>query len=394
MSVPQGFEKYFPADVVLLLLRTIYGCKQSAKAFFLVLLEAFRKMGFHRSKADPCLQFAWTTEGLVLWISWVDDMLVCGSEKGVKIAKQQFKAQFEVDDVGELKEFVGCKIDYDRVGRMMKLTQPVLVQSFTDEFELPNGRPPDLPAPPGEILVGSTNPQNNLPGTQQTYYRSGVGKLLHLVKWSRPDILNSVRELSRFMTGANLAHLKAMLRVLHFIVGTPKRGLVLKPEGVWDGSQNYEFIVTGQADSDYATHTEGRRSVSGYAVFLNGAPIKEKSRMQNCVTLSVTEAELVSGTECAQYMMRTYRVLRSIGLRVKLPMELIIDNKGAVDLANNWSVSGRTRHMHVRNFFLRELKEEGLIHVKWDEGSNMSADLFTKNVTGPLFDKHSRRYVG
>jgi hypothetical protein len=43
-------------------------------------------------------------------------------------------------------------------------------------------------------------------------------------------------------------------------------------------------------------------------------------------------------------------------------MILEIDNKGAVDLTNNWSVGGRTRHVEVQ-YYLRELKEEGIIHT-------------------------------
>jgi hypothetical protein len=195
------------------------------------------------------------------------------------------------------------------------------------------------------------------------------------------------------MTGATIKHLKAMLRVLHYVVATRDRGLILQPDAKWDGNPNFKFRISGEADGNYAGHIEGRRSVSGYAVFLNGAPIKEKSRMQNCVTLSVTESELVSGTECAQHMMRAYRVITSVGLQVELPMILNIDNRGAVDLSNNWSVGGRTRHMDVRYYFLRELKEEGLIHVMWKDGSKMSADIFTKNATGPIFNKHASRYV-
>jgi hypothetical protein len=41
-----------------------------------------------------------------------------------------------------------------------------------------------------------------------------------------------------------------------------------------------------------------------------------------------------------------------------------MDNKGAVDLSKNWSVSGRTRHNFIRQSFLRELNEEGIITVK------------------------------
>jgi hypothetical protein len=46
---------------------------------------------------------------------------------------------------------------------------------------------------------------------QQTKYRSGVGMLLYLVKHSRPDISNAVRELTKVLDGATLAHWKAML---------------------------------------------------------------------------------------------------------------------------------------------------------------------------------------
>ena len=52
------------------------------------------------------------------------------------------------------------------------------------------------------------------------------------------------------------------------------------------------------------------------------------------------------------------------GLKVKFPMMLEVDNKGAVDLVNSWSHGVRTKHMQVRNYWLRELKEKGLIKVK------------------------------
>jgi hypothetical protein len=44
------------------------------------------------------------------------------------------------------------------------------------------------------------------------------------------------------------------------------------------------------------------------------------------------------------------QVLESIGLCVQKPMILWMDNKGAVDLANNWSSAGRTRHVLTKNY--------------------------------------------
>ena len=36
-------------------------------------------------------------------------------------------------------KYVGCKIDRDKVARNVKLTQPIFIQSFEGEFELPEG---------------------------------------------------------------------------------------------------------------------------------------------------------------------------------------------------------------------------------------------------------------
>ena len=75
-------------------------------------------------------------------------------------------------------------------------------------------------------------------------------------------------------------------------------------------------------------------------------------------------------------------------------MVLEVDNKGANDLINNWSVGGRTRHIEVKQYFLRELKEAGIIVTKWRSGDDMTSDLFTKNLAGPLFEKHGQVFFG
>ena len=112
------------------------------------------------------------------------------------------------------------------------------------------------------------------------------------------------------------------------------------------------------------------------------------------VALSVTEAELFAATQCAQDMLFEMRILNSMGLKVKLPMTLEVDNKGAKDLINNWSIGGRTRHIEVKQYFLRELKEAGIIEIKWTSGDDMTSDLFTKNLSGPTFEKHASKFVG
>jgi Reverse transcriptase (RNA-dependent DNA polymerase) len=54
LKVPECFEKFCPGNVALELKKTLYGTKQAAKAFWLIVLNAMAAMGFFRSKVDPC----------------------------------------------------------------------------------------------------------------------------------------------------------------------------------------------------------------------------------------------------------------------------------------------------------------------------------------------------
>ena len=81
-------------------------------------------------------------------------------------------------------------------------------------------------------------------------------------------------------------------------------------------------------------------------------------------------------------------------LKVKKPMKLTLDNKGAVDLAQNWSSGGRTRHADVKEHFLRELKEAGLIETHWGPGRSNKADMLSKNVTKAQFNEFAHFYCG
>ena len=90
MEVPEGFDKFYDRNkYILKLLKTIYGLKQSAMAFWKKLLKCFCSMGYSRCRADPCLYYKWTTEGLIIWISWIDNCLVLGPNKQVKKAKKE-----------------------------------------------------------------------------------------------------------------------------------------------------------------------------------------------------------------------------------------------------------------------------------------------------------------
>ena len=52
----------------------------------------------------------------------------------------------------------------------MKLTQPVLLQSFEDEFKLPDGETPRTPTEPGTILYKPKSEGEQVDKKEQTTY--------------------------------------------------------------------------------------------------------------------------------------------------------------------------------------------------------------------------------
>jgi hypothetical protein len=208
----------------------------------------------------------------------------------------------------------------------MKLTQPVLLQSFADEFGVQMSGE-NLPAKPRQIL-SKGNKKDVLGARAQTKYWSGVGKLRYTATWSRPDILNAVREVSRYLQAPTLVHYDAMIRIMDYCLSTASRGQRIAPVDRWDGSKEFKFTVSGTLDAAYNQCLSTRKSVSSNTTKVNGVPVITTSVMQDTRTLSVTEAELDSAVTNIQDMLFVRQIIKSMGLKVKLPMILRVDNLG------------------------------------------------------------------
>ena len=105
--------------------------------------------------------------------------------------------------------------------------------------------------------------------------------LLFLIKHSRPDLCNAVRELSKCLDGAGQAAYKEMLRVIKYALDTRNRGLKIAPT---IGEIEWSMLV--YTDSDWAGDKDNRRSVGGYMIFVNGVLVRlEVEATTSCITI-------------------------------------------------------------------------------------------------------------
>jgi hypothetical protein len=101
---------------------------------------------------------------------------------------------------------------FERMQDSYFISQPHLIESLNEHFNVPD-KFISTPSPPGEVLLKGEGPIRD---STRTIFRSGVGKLLYLIKHSRTDVASSVRDISKFMSEANEEDLKSMYRVMQF----------------------------------------------------------------------------------------------------------------------------------------------------------------------------------
>jgi hypothetical protein len=74
--------------------------------------------------------------------------------------------------------------------------------------------------------------------------------LLFLSKHSRPDIANTVRELTKVLDGASPAAFKELKRVIKYVLDTENLALTIHPR-VENGNGKWSMVI--YSGSDYAT---------------------------------------------------------------------------------------------------------------------------------------------
>ncbi len=121
----------------------------------------------------------------------------------------------------------------------------MLFQSYRDEFKNGNMKKFNTLAAPGTVLKNPDKGEGILMPAKQTQYCSAVGKGMHIMPYSRPDMYNAVCNLAGHMTLAMQVNYYTMLRMMKYVNDTSDRGLVLNPMQKWDGKKEHEFVISG-----------------------------------------------------------------------------------------------------------------------------------------------------
>jgi hypothetical protein len=188
----------------------------------------------------------------------------------------------------------------------------------------------------------------------------------------------SVCMCARFQADPKEVHLRAVKRIMRYLVYTPKFCL-------WY-PQGSTFDLIGYSDVDWAGCKIDRKSTSGTCQFQGRSLVSWASKKQNLVALSIAEAKyIVTGHYCVQLLWMR-QTLRDYGYKLsKVPH--LCDNESAIRMADNPVEHCRTKHIDIRCHFLRVHQLMGDIEIAYVSTKEQLADIFTKPLDEKTFTK-------
>ncbi len=403
VRMPMGFRKQ---GKVLKLKKTLYGLRQSPRAFWKYMVDKMELCDMPQSKLDPCLFVG----KKVICICYVDDLLFWARDEkdihdlAIKLREQGVDLEQEDDAAG----FLGVRLERDPQTGLMEMTQSGLIDRVIEALGLDVG-----------MVNGKATPAEHAPlvkdvdGIQARKlfsYSSVVGMLLYLAGHSRPDIAYAVNCSARYMFNPMRSHEEALKRIGRYLKATRTRGLILNPVVTSDGSVDV-LQINCYPDADFAGlygHEENQdpasvKSRTGFVITVADCAVLWQSKLQTTTALSTMEAEINALAHSCRELFPVMDMVEELGPAVGIPtgpttMNVSIheDNAGALVLAQTLppQFTPRSKHYALKTVWFREqIVLRGIKLLKIDTLEQLG-DMFTKGLGKVPFEHLRKKLMG
>ena len=372
MKLPPGHPQSSDSTLACRLHKSIYGLKQSPRAWHAQLSAVLEDFGFTRSNADSSLFVKLTPKVKLMVLIYVDDLIIVGNDdKAISHLKTTLQQHFPITNLGALKYFLGIEMASSSKG--LFLNQRKYVLDLLQDAKMMDAKPAPTPLDSKLKLDTTSEPLQSL-----QYYQHLVGRLIYLTI-TRPDITYAVSLVSQFMHAPTSFHLQLVKRIMRYLKGSVGRGIVM--------ANNGHTQITGYSDSDWAGNAIDRKSTTGFCIFVGGNLISWRSKKQHVVARSSAEAEYRAMASAACELIWLKSLLLDMGFSSSLPMTLFCDNQAAMHIAANPVFHERTKHIEVDCHFIRQQVQLQTIKTCYIRSQDQLADVFTKVLTSTHFHR-------
>ena len=371
----KGFGKFTHGR----LLKSMYGLKQAARDWWMLQEKFVLKYDsrIRKSSVEPCLYYFYDdSEGEPLWVMilvQVDDYLMATNSSAYKAAFiEAYNKVFDLVDLGMLEYVIQTKVD--KVDGSFELSQTRQIDQLMVKYNLEGARTFDTPMEPGlQLEKGTGEIDQSIP------YLNLIGSLFWIARVYRPDIMFPTMYSSQFSNSYTHEHFTHAKRIVRYLMHTRDYVFRITPEIPEVYGQ---ITISGYGDSDWASDIHDRKSVCGGVVLLNGAVVDWSSKKQATVACSTPEAEYMGGSELAKDLLWWLHLLNEMAkhtcLTVIAPVEIMLDNQGAIFMSKHTVNTRKSRHIAIRYHFVRDYVSKKVFTFGYVPTGDNFSDALTK----------------
>lgn len=346
--------------------KSLYGLKQASRSWNKKFNDEIRKLGFVPLKSDCCV-YKSQAKGLIL-ILYVDDILIVGKQLSqLNWIKSELGKLFQMKDLEEVSHFLGMDIHRDMQNQIMEISQAGYVEKILRRFGMFESNPVNTPLDPNVRWAKSNDDE-----LTSHPFKELLGCLQYLALVSRPDICAAVSILSKYQASPSNAHWTGLKRILRYLRGTMHTKIVYS-------KRESANVLLGFADADFANDKDDRKSISGYSFLIFGNLVSWSTRRQQTVSLSSTEAELISLCQAAKEGLWLTNLLNELGVD-NTSFIIMEDNIPCIKYTEEPRSHQRMKHLDLKYMFIRELVRNKKLKVEYISTVDQPADAFTKGL--------------
>jgi hypothetical protein len=218
---PSGFEDQEYPNHIYKLHKTLYGLKQAPRAWYECLRDFLTQNSFKIGKADSTLFTRKVDKDLFIYQIYVNDIMFSSNNQSFcDEFSKIMNDRFDMSMMGELKFFLGFQIK--QLEDVTFLSQTKYTHDILKKFDMDKAKSI-------KILMGINRHLDLDMGgksVDQKVYHSIICSFLYLCA-SRPDIMLSVCMCARFQATPKECHLRAVKRIMRYLVLTPNLAYVI-----------------------------------------------------------------------------------------------------------------------------------------------------------------------
>ncbi|GJU32336.1 uncharacterized mitochondrial protein-like protein [Tanacetum coccineum] len=304
--------------------KALYSLKQAPRAWYEKFAAIVTSLGFVSSHYDSALFVKQSSATRILLSLYVDDMIITGDDcVGIESLKMELAHRFAMKDLGLLLYFLGIEVASSPKGYL--LSQSKYIGELLDRARITNKMVEDIPTD----AKAKYTPTDGDPLPDPSLYLRGT----------------------QFQT------------------------LLFPSTSALD--------MRAYCDSDWAGNVVSRKSTTGFCIFLGDSLISWKSKKQDVLSKSSTEAEYRAMAVTTSEIVWLRWLLADMGVRISHSTPLYCDNRSAIQIARNSVFHERTKHIeidcHLTSHHLQA------ISLPFVLSALQIADVFTKPHSGPRF---------